>query len=255
MAWLMALNGFLVAALGVAIANFSRIPHASLTLIVVGVACLGAVSNASCLFSNYWGSRAISEVAIALHGVLRTPEYRDSLGRSWRSLRLYGRDPDNPPLPSNFWRPPSTFLHPWHLLPIIFGIAYLLVPISGLNRIISNRPHIGGSTAINVLLALLPAILTGLIFIPPILIEQRWRRAARARRKADHSWRGVLPDHKEYETEILPLIGHLSQAQLRTLLQCSRDEATAILKGEYVPHERHWANLKDVLGDSQGTEL
>jgi hypothetical protein len=250
MSWLMALNGFLLAALGVSIANSHNIPQASLTLIVIGVACLGAVSNASCLFSNYWGSRAISETAIALHQVLNAPENRALLNRSWSTLRLYGSDPDNLPLPSSFWRPPSKFLHPWHLLPIIFGAAYLLVPISGINHIVSSHSGTGISQTSNVLLSLIPILLTALLFIPPILIEQRWRRHARDLRHADRAWAGALPDHDEYRTQILPYITKLTSKEIAILLKCSRDQAKAILDGNFVPHERHWDRLKAALDDS-----
>lgn len=171
MSWLMALNGFLLAALGVAIANSHNIPQASLTLIVIGVACLGAVSNASCLFSNYWGGRAISEAAIALYRVLEASENRAALDFLWGTLRLYGRDPDNPRLPPSFWRPPSNFLHPWHLLPMIFGAAYLLVPASGINHIVSGHSGTGISQTSNILLALIPISLTTILFTPPILLE------------------------------------------------------------------------------------
>lgn len=245
MSWLMALNGFLIAAIGITIANSNRIPHSSLNLILVGVSCLGAISNASCLFSNYWASRAISETAIALHAVLNTPEYREAKTRSWRSLRLYGRDPDNPPLPPSFWRPPTKILHPWHLLPIIFGITYLLVPISGLNQTIPIHPGSGQSGATDILLALLPILLTALIFLPPILIERNWRRAQKAHRKAEYTWKSELPNREEYDDEIFPLVKQMDYKKLMTILKCTRGEAMAILRGDFVPHERHWVALKE----------
>ena len=250
MSWLMALNGFLTAALGISIANSSSIPHASLALITTGVACLGAVSNASCLFSNYWGSRAIQEMALALHQVLRRPEYREDLDQSWASLRLYGKDPDNPPLPPNFWRPPSKFLHPWHLLPAIFGIAYLLVPIIGLNRTISNRPE-ATPQALNAVLAIAPTVITGILFIPPILMERRWRAIVSKQREEDLSWRGIVPDLKEYERSIGPYIAALSEKSIMRMLVCSVDEARAIRRGAFIPHERHWEELKAAIEASR----
>jgi hypothetical protein len=249
MSWLMALNGFLVAAIGITIANSSRIPHSTLNLIVVGVSCLGAISNASCLFSNYWASRAISETAIALHTVLNAPEYRETKTRSWRSLRLYGRDPDNPPLPPSFWRPPTKFLHPWHLLPIIFGLTYLLVPISGLNRTIAIHRGSGQSGATDILLAILPTLLTALIFLPPILIERTWRRAQKAHRKAEYIWNDELPNREEYD-EIFPLVSQLGYKKLMAILKCSRGEAMAIVRGDFVPHERNWVVLKEATRDN-----
>ena len=206
---------------------------------------MGAISNASCLFSNYWASRAISETAIALHAVLNTPEYREAKTRSWRSLRLYGRDPDNPPLPPSFWRPPTKILHPWHLLPIIFGITYLLVPISGLNQTIPIHPGSGQSGATDILLALLPILLTALIFLPPILIERNWRRAQKAHRKAEYTWKSELPNREEYDDEIFPLVKQMDYKKLMTILKCTRGEAMAILRGDFVPHERHWVALKE----------
>ena len=110
--WLMALNGFVVAGVGILVANGNSIDRSSLTQLVVGAATIGALSNASCFFSNYWGSRAIAEAGVALDFALEEIMSSKARAQQQRHMRLYGVDPIRPREPFRFWSPPSKVLHP-----------------------------------------------------------------------------------------------------------------------------------------------
>jgi hypothetical protein len=247
MTWLMTLNGFLVAGLAISIANSDKIPANSLTVILVAVSSLGAVSNASALFSNYWASRAITEMTHALHVALSSLDLKERRAQTWGLLRLYGRDPDNPPMPrSSFWIPPSKVLHPWHLLPIVFTVAYAAAPFSGLIDEIVSRSGIAGS-GIGIPLALVPIALTLTTFGVPIILEQRWRAWVRKRRKEESLWEGPWPPIDYYDKEVRP---HLARDHLKEVIdvvKCPRWEATLIAEGTLVPHEKYWQELHERL--------
>lgn len=166
MTWLMTVNGFLLAAYAVVISGSlgQRFPSA-LTAAVIGISTLGAIANASCFFSNYWASRALREATQALHQMsaegLLPVDYR-------AYLRLYGSDPRNPPTSFSMWRPPSNILHPWHLLPVVFLVAFVSAPYM--------FRHLASTHVIPIFSLSIPLILTTVLFSVPIAAEWHWRR-------------------------------------------------------------------------------
>jgi hypothetical protein len=129
MGWLLTLNGFLVTSAAVLAANgdkFARSGTLSAALLAVGV--LGATSNASCLFSNYWGTRAIRETCVVL--VASWSDVADDEREIRRTrMRLYGRDPR---AAHDLRRsPPSVLFHPWLMLPLVFGAFFTALPYFG----------------------------------------------------------------------------------------------------------------------------
>lgn len=144
MSWLLTLDSFLVAILGVTLANTDKLPAVAFSFWpILVVAAIGAITNSSCLFSNYWGARAIDETSqrvtkelalIAAEsgqptvGPTGTAEPSEEATRWLARLRLYGRDPRSEPERIGFWRPPSGVLHPWFLVPLAFIAAFALTP-------------------------------------------------------------------------------------------------------------------------------
>ena len=126
MAWLLTLNGFLVAAAAVLMANgdtFAGTTVLNAALLAVGV--LGTTSNASCAFSNYWGTRAIRETCATLVAAWHTLPDDDREERRIR-MRLYGRDPRS--CVDEHRSPPSVVFHPWLMLPLAFCTFFVLLP-------------------------------------------------------------------------------------------------------------------------------
>ncbi|WP_127818117.1 hypothetical protein [Microbacterium sp. CPCC 204701] len=127
MTWLMTLNGFLVGGGAVLIANKDKFDGSSgLTTTLFAVCLVGALSNMSVLFSNYWATRAIREAgdALAITWATLEPNHRD---RQRVEMRLFGRDPASFTGPS---RPaPSQPLHPWLFLPGLFVMFYMVIPL------------------------------------------------------------------------------------------------------------------------------
>lgn len=139
--WLLTLDAFLIATVGLSILNKGDVaPRLALGVVLV-VAVIGALSNASCLFSNYWAGRAIDEASLQVSTELRTrmagfAAPGDGAGTTgdeltseelelWLSrLRLYGRDPRDEPERAGFWAPPSVFLHPWYLIPTTLVLVF-----------------------------------------------------------------------------------------------------------------------------------
>lgn len=166
MTWLMTVNGFLLAAFAVVMSGSvgKKVPNI-LTASVIGICTLGALANASCFFSNYWASRALREAAQALHRMskdgLLPIGYQEY-------LRLYGSDPKIPPTSFSMWRPPSVILHPWHLLPLVFLLAFVAAPF--LFR------HVAAGHVTPAFVSAIPLILTGVLFSVPITAEWHWRR-------------------------------------------------------------------------------
>lgn len=137
MSWLLTLDSFLVAILGVTLANLEKLGEGDLAFwLVWAVSAIGVLTNSSCLFSNYWGGRAIDEASrcatrelASLTGSL--PTELSTAGRRWLArLRLYGRDPRSEPERSGFWRPPSGVVHPWFMVPLVFAATFAVVPLA-----------------------------------------------------------------------------------------------------------------------------
>lgn len=166
MTWLMTVNGFLLAAYAVVISGSvaQKLPTA-LSAAVIGISTLGSIANASCFFSNYWASRALREAAQALHR-MATEGLLPSDYRAY--LRLYGSDPRNPPTSFSMWRPPSNILHPWHLLPLVFLVAFVAAPYM--------FRHLAPTRPIPVFASSIPLIITAILFLVPITAEWFWRR-------------------------------------------------------------------------------
>lgn len=125
MTWLMTLNGFLVGGGAVLVANQEKFEQGyGLTASLFAISMLGALSNCSSLFSNYWATRAIREAGAALGKswlALDPAERERQLGQ----MRLYGRDPESFRGPSQ--PVPSQILHPWLFLPGIFTLFYICI--------------------------------------------------------------------------------------------------------------------------------
>ena len=132
MGWLLTLDSFLVAILGVTLANLDKLGISEIAFgLVWAVSTLGVVTNASCFFSNYWGGRAIDEASLCVTQELSslTGHDKDLAGRWLARLRLYGRDPRSEPQRIGFWRPPSSIVHPWFLVPLVFTTTFGVVPV------------------------------------------------------------------------------------------------------------------------------
>ncbi|MEZ0163189.1 hypothetical protein AB2L27_00245 [Kineococcus sp. LSe6-4] len=133
MTWLMALNGFLAAGSTILAANAEKF-DGSFTLNggIFLIAVLGAMSNASCLFSNYWATVAIRGAGEALLEAWRdlSPDVK---GKKVSRMRLYGRDP------LSFRRKGRAltwWMHPWLLLPGLFLVVFAVLPFmsAGISR-------------------------------------------------------------------------------------------------------------------------
>lgn len=123
------------------------------------IAVLGAASNLSCPFSNYWGTRAIREAGRALTEAWRDIPDVSERSRRRHRMRLYGRDPRSLIDPRR--STPSSKLHPWMLMPALFSLFYLAFP-SVINKIAPNDCNLP-------LLALLTPMLILVVFVVFIL--------------------------------------------------------------------------------------
>ncbi len=167
MGWLMTLNGFLVAGAALLAANYFRFNGTNyLTWALLAISFLGAVSNSSCLFSNYWAMRAIEGAG-------------DVLIRSWGNLdlgsrvrlisrmRLYGRDPESFGV-NNDKSPPSKWLHPWFLLPVSFIAAYVILPFIPI--------LLRGTIGLGDIVFLIPSAVILLIFLIGVILDIRHKK-------------------------------------------------------------------------------
>lgn len=137
MAWLMTLNSFVVGSGAVLAAGSGQFDGTYvLTGLALFLACLGILSNASCLFSNYWSTRNIHLCGLALdESWAELPAAERERHRS--KMRLFGRDPRE--IHERGAPPPSQILHPWLMLPTIFllffiALPYLAAAVSGADR-------------------------------------------------------------------------------------------------------------------------
>jgi hypothetical protein len=154
MSWLMALNGLLAVAAGLVYTSKSLTGHER-SVLVIAVSTLGALSNASGLFSNYWASRAIAEA--------RERDIRDPAPLAWLKTKL---DRGCSFAPSSLLDPPSKVLHPWFMQPFIFLVAYCLAPFAA--------PGIGDG-----IWPTLPLAVVALVFGGLSWMEHRYQRAGR----------------------------------------------------------------------------
>lgn len=158
MSWLMTLNGFLIGGAAILSANRDRFAGpAVLTGALVIICIAGALSNASCLFSNWWAGKAMRDAADALADSW-SDEGRRRVGPL---MRLYGRDPRafrgaERPLPSEW-------LHPWFLLPTLFWLLYC---IAGLFATTVSGDKAGPWQA-----NALPLAVTVVLFVPLTLLD------------------------------------------------------------------------------------
>jgi hypothetical protein len=117
MTWLMTLNSFLLGGAAILAANAEKFAdHTVAAGVILAVCVVGAGSNSSCLYSNYFSAVAIRESARAL-----SVEYEvdDSTRlRLLPILRIYGRDANSFHKGSRFIV--SEALHPWFFLPATF---------------------------------------------------------------------------------------------------------------------------------------
>ncbi|WP_052280483.1 hypothetical protein [Nocardia vulneris] len=158
MSWLMTLNGFLIGGAAILSANRDRFAGpAVLTGALIIICIAGALSNASCLFSNWWAGKAMRDAADALADSW-SDEGRRRVGPL---MRLYGRDPRafrgaERPLPSEW-------LHPWFLLPTLFWLLYC---IAGLFATTVSGDKSGPWQA-----NALPLAVTVVLFVPLTLLD------------------------------------------------------------------------------------
>ncbi|QIS03008.1 hypothetical protein F5X71_12410 [Nocardia brasiliensis] len=158
MSWLMTLNGFLIGGAAILSANRDRFTAPGVLTGALVIICLaGALSNASCLFSNWWAGKAMRDAADAL-----ADSWSDEARRRVGPLmRLYGRDPRafrgaERPLPSEW-------LHPWFLLPTLFWLLYCTAALFA-TTVSGDRT---GYWQANVL----PFAVTFLLFVPLTLLD------------------------------------------------------------------------------------
>jgi hypothetical protein len=171
MTWLMTLNGFVIGAAAL-LASSSHAGDTALEIAFIAVTTLGAASNLSTFFSNYWAEIAMQSADIGLRKWVRSNGSSEDLDL----LRLYGRDPsdqvgaqENP----TFWSgktPLTLILHPWFFLPALFWLAFLFG-----GAVASIKPMTVPSV-----LCLLPSIVISAGAGVLVLIE----RARRSRRQS-----------------------------------------------------------------------
>lgn len=169
MTWLMTLNGFIVSGAALLIANQDKFKDnmLQLYLLLVAIFTVGALCNASCLFSNYWANRAIREASAALQQAWTELKLSDEeRDRRCHRMRLYGRDPRS--FSGNNSRLPSENLHPWMLLPAVFWVAYSVVPLIYL--IVEHGWFLGGRWGYAAFVAPMAFVL---FFTVPIALD--WR--------------------------------------------------------------------------------
>lgn len=165
MTWAMTLNGLLLAAFGVVATG--PLELGTTLWVATGAGVVGALSNLSVLYSNYWAGRAIDEADAALDTSMSQLALRASKdergGRprrastrgdeSYRSImRLYGRDPVL--VVSRRRYPVLRSFHPWSLLPMLFVATFVLLPMAA-RAVMSDPP---GAPAAGVLV--LPLLAT-----------------------------------------------------------------------------------------------
>jgi hypothetical protein len=185
MTWLMALNGFLFAAFGILVTNARYFQSADSLATLIGlVGSVGALSNASALYSHYWASRAIREADLATRWALTKVE-EDRFTPAEALFRLAGRDPDFARMPDGLKRsrarhpvwPPWKLLHPWFLLPLIGATAFVLLSLSAGTVQTAGSSHDASNwLSAMPLLSLCPIIA---IFICERVVEVRGRRGVR----------------------------------------------------------------------------
>lgn len=126
MTWLMTMNSFVVGSGAVLTAGSGQFDgthvFSALSLIL---ACLGILSNASCLFSNYWSTRSIHESGLALDATWADLSVVER-ERLRSNMRLFGRDPRE--VRERGAPPPSQILHPWLMLPMTFLLFFVALP-------------------------------------------------------------------------------------------------------------------------------
>ena len=126
MTWLMTLNGFVIGAIALLVANADQ-GNVGFGIALVVVSTLGSFSNLATYFSNYWAEIAIQEADLALRQWLSADEEKDRSGL----LRLYGRDPGDQQGSSDAsllgrGRPLTVVLQPWFCLPFLFWISFVV---------------------------------------------------------------------------------------------------------------------------------
>lgn len=140
MTWLMTLNGFLFAALGLVVANSGNLTSGrAAAFLVLVVATLGTLSNASALYSHYWASRAIHETELATRWALSPAQIAASSMHPPEALfRLFGRDPKLRSVGGHrlicsayhpMW-PLQKLVHPWFFLPLLCCGIFAILPLA-----------------------------------------------------------------------------------------------------------------------------
>ena len=163
MTWLMTLNGFLIGGVAVLTANHDEFQKQIVLTSALMIICIvGALSNASCLFSNWWATKAIRETADALSASWTVEEH----GRYAKRMRIYGRDPRSFRGPDRAL--PSEWLHPWLLLPTVF---ILLAFLTGF-----FATAVSDDVSKPWWIRLLPLIISGIFFVPPIWLDKAAHR-------------------------------------------------------------------------------
>ncbi|MFI5930656.1 hypothetical protein [Actinoplanes sp. NPDC051494] len=169
MTWLMTLNGFLLAIYGVAVTNSDKFASGkAFGIVVIGSSAVGAICNASAIYSHYWASRALKETEQTARWALDDKHIdEDDMKDPAYLFRLFGRDPgavgSGGPAKSKathpFW-PLHKLMHPWNLLPIVFDVAFVLLPFVELEIKLK-----GSSYRVPPLMAALPLLLLLLTFV------------------------------------------------------------------------------------------
>ncbi|WP_143034907.1 hypothetical protein [Glycomyces sambucus] len=137
MTWLMTLNSFVIGGSAVLVSGARQISGDYVVCVaILLLSALGILSNASCLFSNYWGAKSIAESGRSLDEAW--VELAEDLRERRRSkMRLFGRDPRH--IGEDRGSPPSQVLHPWILLPAIFLLFFIALPHLGLASVTGGR--------------------------------------------------------------------------------------------------------------------
>lgn len=172
MAWLMTLNSFVIGGMAVLAASARQFDGTFvLTAAALLLGSLGILSNASCLFSNYWGTRNIH-----LSGLVLDESWAELPGamreRHLVKMRLFGRDPRQ--MRGRGAQPPSQILHPWLLLPTIFLLFFIALPYIGMVISADDRDIAPGWCAFTEVLVVSPFI------VLPLLDAHHYGRRGRA---------------------------------------------------------------------------
>jgi len=164
MGWLMTLNSFLIGGAAVLSANSNKFSnHAFLIGALILIFLVGAISNASCVYSNTWADTAIRGAASSLAkvwvGAGEDLEMLRNLGR------LYGRDPKSftNTKPDRFHL--RDMLHPWLLLPTMFSIVFCFASLFT-NKIMDDK--------VSLWLLSFPALLTSTFVVAGIGVHLRF---------------------------------------------------------------------------------